>query len=190
MKKITLTALAMLIALAPVHARKKENKKKGKAKTEAPAPAKKPEPKPSISRQGLFNVEKVEKEWYLEIPDSLLGKSLLTTTRYTSTPSSSGQFGGELCNEQVIYFELNNDSTLFIRSQMTVNVADTTQMINKAVSVSNENPIIGAFKIENHKEGRSRIKVTQFLNEDNPLGIHQSLKKFFSLTPICPRRLT
>ena len=187
MKKITLTALAMLIALAPVHARKKDNKKKNKAKTEAPAPAKKPEPKPSISRQGLLNVEKVEKEWYLEIPDSLLGKSLLTTTRYTSTPSSSGQFGGELCNEQVIYFELNNDSTLFIRSQMTVNVADTTQMINKAVIVSNENPIIGAFKIESHKENRSRIKVTQFLNEDNPLGMHQSTKKFFNLTSPQPQ---
>ena len=63
MKKLSLTALAVLIAFAPVHARKKDNKKKNKDKTEVAAPAKKPEPKPSISRQGLFNVEKVEKEW-------------------------------------------------------------------------------------------------------------------------------
>lgn len=168
----------------PVEAKKKDKKKKGKAKTEAAAPApapKKKEVKPSISRKGMLNVEKVGTDWFLEVPDSLLGKDILAVTRYTSTPSSSGKFGGEECNEQVVFFQMNPDSTILLRSRMTINLADSTEAISKAINVSNEHPIIGAFKVEKHKDGMSRIKVTSFLNSDNPLGIMSYYKKSFTL---------
>lgn len=178
MKKVLLLMMAAALIGMPAEAKKKDKKKKGKAKTEAPAPApKKPEPKPSVSRKGMLNVEKVGTEWFMEIPDSLIGKDILAVTRYTSTPSSSGKFGGEECNEQVVFFQMNPDSTLLLRSRMTINVADSTDAISKAVNVSNEHPIIGAFKIEKHKDGLSRIKVTSFLNSDNPLGIMSFYKK-------------
>ena len=184
MKKVLLLLLASAFIGMPVEAKKKEKKKKGKAKTEVPVPApapKKKEAKPSISRKGMMNVEKVGADWFLEVPDSLLGKDILAVTRYTSTPSSSDKFGGEECNEQVVYFEMNPDSTILLRSRMTVNIADSTDAISKAINVSNEAPIIGAFKVEKHKNGLSRIKVTQFLNSDNPLGIMSPYKKAFTL---------
>ncbi|MDE5560990.1 MAG: zinc-dependent metalloprotease [Bacteroidaceae bacterium] len=182
MKKTLLLMMAAALIGMPAEAKKKDKKKKGKAKTEAPAPApKKPETKPSVSRKGMLNVEKVGTEWFMEIPDSLIGKDILAVTRYTSTPSSSGKFGGEECNEQVVFFQMNPDSTLLLRSRMTINVADSTDAISKAVNVSNEHPIIGAFKIEKHKDGMSRIKVTSFLNSDNPLGIMSYYKKSFTL---------
>lgn len=181
MKKLFLLLMATALIGMPVEAKKKKDKKKDKNKTEAPAPQKKKEETPSISRKGMLNVEKVGKEWFLEVPDSLLEKDILAITRYTSTPSSSGQFGGEECNEQVVFFQMNPDSTLLLRSRMTINMADSTQAIAKAVNVSNEHPIIGAFKLEKHKDGRSRIKVTSFLNSDNPMGIHTYMKKAFSL---------
>ena len=181
MKKVLLLFMAAALMGMPVEAKKKD-KKKGKAKTEAPAPApKKKEAKPSISRKGMLNVEKVGTDWFLEVPDSLLGKDILAVTRYTSTPSSSGQFGGEECNEQVVFFQMNPDSTLLLRSRMTINLADSTEAISKAINVSNEHPIIGAFKLEKYKDGKSRIKVTQFLNSDNPLGMMSYVKKSFTL---------
>ncbi len=183
MKKLFLLLMAMALVAMPVEAKKKEKKKKGKkAQTEVPATPKKKEVKPSISRKGMLNVEKVGKDWFLEVPDSLLGKDILAVTRYTSTPSSSGKFGGEECNEQVVFFQLNPDSTLLLRSRMVVNVADSTDAISKAIDVSNEHPIIGAFPLEKSKDkGMMRIKVTSFLNSDNALGIYSREKRSFSL---------
>lgn len=182
MKKLMLMAIALVLAIAPVPARdkdkNKEKKRKGQpAAQQTPAPA-----KPSISRRGMMDVTKVNADWFMEVPDSLLGKDILAITRYTSTPSNTGRFGGEMCNEQVVYFQKGVDGNLLLRSRMTVNVADTTQMINKAVVISNENPIIASFKIESSANKRSKIKMNQFLNDDNALGIHQSLKKSFELT--------
>lgn len=181
MKKLLLLLAAAALMGMPAEAKKKEKKQKGKAKTEVPAAPKKKEAKPSISRKGMLNVEKVGKEWFLEVPDSLLGKDILSVTRYTSTPSNSGQFGGEECNEQVVFFQMNPDSTLLLRSRMTVNVADSTDAISKAINVSNEHPIIAAFPLEKHKDGLMRIKVTSFLNSDHALGMMSYAKKSFSL---------
>ncbi len=185
MKKLLLLLTAIALVGMPVEAKEKDKKKKGKGKTEVPAAPQKKVVKPSISRKGMLNVEKVGKDWFLEVPDSLLGKDILAVTRYTSTPSSSGKFGGEECNEQVVFFQLNPDSTLLLRSRMVVNVADSTDAISKAIDVSNEHPIIGAFTIEKPAKkdttGILRIKVTSFLNSDNALGIYSREKKSFSL---------
>lgn len=206
MKKLLLLLMAAALIGMPTEAKEKEKQQKGKAKTEAPAAPKKKgkkgkgkgkneapapapqkkETKPSISRKGMLNVEKVGKDWFLEVPDSLLGKDMLSVTRYTSTPSNSGQFGGEECNEQVVFFQMNPDSTLLLRSRMTVNVADSTDAISKAINVSNEHPIIAAFPLEKHKDGMMRIKVTGFLNSDHALGMMSYAKRSFSLGPQDP----
>ena len=69
---------------------KKSKKKKGKKdQPQQPQPQAKPQPKPSVERSGMFRVTKVEQDWFFEIPDSLIGRDFLTTTRYTSTPSGS-----------------------------------------------------------------------------------------------------
>ncbi len=190
MKRFLMLFMAAALVGMPVEAKKKDKKKKGKAKTEAQAPApqqQKKELKPSISRKGLLTVEKVGKDWFLEVPDSLLNKDILSVTRYTSTPSNSGKFGGEECNEQVVFFQLNPDSALLLRSRMVVNITDSTNAISKAIDVSNEHPIIAAFPLEKGKnKGMLRIKVTGFLNSDNALGISPYEKKSFTLGPQDP----
>lgn len=174
-----LLALLMVCAL-PVDAKKKKSKKPA-AVPAAPAP--KPAPKPEVDRKGLFNVTKMKGVWYFDIPDSLMGRDFLTTTRYTSTPAGSGKFGGEQLNEQTVYFEQIPDSFIVMRARLLVNYADTTEMINRAITISNENPIIGTFKIEKRVGKASRIKVQQFFNEDNPaLGVTSYTKKNYSMT--------
>ncbi|MCF0198028.1 MAG: zinc-dependent metalloprotease [Bacteroidaceae bacterium] len=189
MKKLLICLLGLALTAAPADAKTHRKKKAEKAKTEAAAKAaeekrKKEEEakRPDIDRPGMFHVTKKKGEWFMEIPDSLLGKEFLTTTRFVSTPAGSGSYGGEQCNEQVVYFELNADSTLLLRSSMQVNRVDSADMISKAVTVSNSNPIIGAFKLEKgDRKNHCKIKVTSFFNDDNALGLPAQAKQSFGL---------
>ena len=179
-KTLALVLCALMLSAVPAEAKLKFKKKQKKAQPTAPAP--KPAPKPDVERKGLFNVTKMKQDWFLEIPDSLMGRDFLTTTRFTTTPAGSGKFGGEQVNEQTVYFDMLPDSVLALRARLLVNYADSTQHINKAITISNENPIIGTFKIESHKDKMMKIKVTQFFNEDNAaLGMTSSAKQGFSL---------
>ncbi|MCR4921430.1 MAG: zinc-dependent metalloprotease [Bacteroidaceae bacterium] len=138
--------------------------------------------KPAVDRPGLFHVTKMKGDWFFEIPDSLIGREFLTTTRFTGTPSNSGKFGGEQVNEQTVYFQKGPDEQMLLRASLLINYADTTQKINRAITISNENPIIGAFKVESHKNNVYKIKVTQFFNQDNPaLGLPQNAKQQYGL---------
>ena len=195
-KYISLLLAATMLVGTPVLAKDKQEKpkteqkskekkklfgKKKKGQAEAPKDSAKVE-KPSIDRNGLFHVTKMKNDWFFEIPDSLIGREFLTTVRYTSTPAGIGKFGGEQVNQQTVYFQVAPDDQLLLRSRLFINVADTAQNINRAITISNENPIIGAFKVESHKNNTYKIKVNQFFNQDNPaIGLPKSVKDGFSL---------
>ena len=163
----------------PKDTKKGKRHKKGQ---QAAEPQKPQEEKPSVDRAGLFHVTKVKNDWYFTVADSLIGRQFLTTTRYTTTPSGSGVFGGEQVNEQTVYFERGADDQMLLRADLIINVADSTQKISRAIRISNENPIIGSFKIESHKDGAYKIKVTPFFNQDNSaLGLPQYVKQQYGL---------
>jgi len=181
-KSITLRAVALaaftfgLLGATPATAKKKDKKK-----VEAPAP--KPAPKPSVDRDGLFHVTKMKNDWFFVVPDSLMGRDFLTTSRFTSTPAGSGKFGGEQFNEQTVYFEMIPDSMIVMRARLLVNYSDSTNNISKAITISNENPIIGTFKIEKREKNGFKLKMTQFFNEDNAaLGLDAGAKKQYNIT--------
>ena len=64
----------------------------------------KPQTKESVMR-GLFNVVKSGGDWYFEIPDSIVGRRLLTTIRFTNAPAGTKKYGGEMLGEQTVYWE-------------------------------------------------------------------------------------
>lgn len=175
MKYLSLLLAALIMSATPSFAKKKKKEKEQKADTTAVV-------KHDIDRDGLFHVQKDKNEWFFLIPDSIIGRQILTTTRYTSTPASSGKFGGEQVNEQTVYFQVAPDDQLLLRSNLIINVADTTENINRAITISNENPIIGSFKVEEHKNNVYKIKVTGFFNQDNTaLALPQHVKKQYEL---------
>ena len=91
MKRTIIVALAALVLL-PVPADAglfKKKKKKAPAATEAPKPAPKKEKRPAPV-EGLFNVQHFKEDWFFQIPDSLLGRPFLSTTRFISTPVNLG----------------------------------------------------------------------------------------------------
>ena len=175
MRKLLLLSLCLLLAMAPADARKRRKDKKA---DEQPA-------RKETRQEGLFTVVKSGEDWFFEVPDSLLGRRILATVRYTSTPAATMKYGGEMVNQQTLYWELAPEDKLLLRADMMVNVADSTQAIERAVLISNENPIIGLFKIEGKTDGRYKIKVTSFLGEDNTaLGLPASVKQSMGLTAL------
>lgn len=199
-KFVSILFAVTLLTATPAVAREKKEKAKTeqKAQSKKSGKSKKGQPqtapqdsakveKPSVDREGLFHVTKEKNDWFFQIPDSLLGRQFLTTTRFTSTPAGSGKFGGEQVNEQTVYFQKGVDEQLLLRANLIINVADSTDNINRAITISNENPIIGSFKIESHKDGKYKIKVTQFFNQDNAaIALPQNAKKQYELQGMIP----
>ena len=179
MKKLLLLALSFSLLLSPVEARKKKTQAGVENKAKPAAAAK--------TSEGLFTVTKNGANWFFEIPDSLIGRRFLVTVRYASTPANTGKYGGEMTNEQTVYWEQAPDNKLLLRAELLINTADSTDAINRAILISNENPIIGAFNIEGQQGKKYKINVTQFFNDDNPaLGVSRWDKQSFGLSSLLP----
>ena len=117
-------------------------------------------------KPGLFGVAQNEKDWYLEVPDSLLGRRFLTVTRYVSITPGAGEYGGEEVNENMLYWEKAPNGNLLLRADIVNIRADEDQIIYKAVKVSSENPIVASFKPEKGGEKATRIKVNSLFEGD------------------------
>jgi len=190
MKRILIMALAALVLLpAPADARLFK-KKKNAAKTAAAAQPQKKEKRPA-PKEGLFNVQKFKEDWYFQIPDSLLGRPILTTTRFVATPVNMGVYGGELVSSNVLYFEKREEQVL-LRALAYDATADSTDQIHQALVASTENPIIASFKVDKesgdtiHRHHTS-IKMTDFLKGDNIItGFSNQAKERYRIAGLKP----
>ena len=128
MKKALLLMLAAgLIVAVPADARKK------KKKTDKTTAVAKPK---DVTRQGLFNVTKSGDNWFFEVPDSLVGRKFLTTTRFTATPANCGKFAGEQVNQQTVYWEkAPSGKTLLLRADLLVE-GDTVRIFSVHLQTS------------------------------------------------------
>ena len=117
--------------------------------------------------QGLFSVAQNEKDWYLEIPDTLLGRRLLAVTRYAANTMGAGVYGGEEVNDVMLYWEKAPTGNLLLRVDVVNVEAPQADAIAQAVRVSSENPIVASFKPEkNASAGTTRIKVNTLFEGD------------------------
>lgn len=174
-----LLLLAGTIGFSPSIARDKKAKQPALTAQQAPVA--------TTTQKGLFTVTKAGSDWFFTIPDSLLNREILATVRFTSTPANTGKYGGELVNEQTVYFQKAPDGKMLLRSRLLINKADSVDNINRAITISNEDPIIAAFKIENLANKASKIKVGSFFLEDNvALGPDRMQKTQMGLQALLP----
>ena len=119
-------------------------------------------------KSGLFGVAQNEKDWYFEIPDSLLGRRILAVTRFVSNTPGASEYGGEEVTEAMIYWEKAVNGNLLLRADVLNIAAEAGDDIEKAVNVSSENPIVASIKPEStSSEGTTRVKVTSLFEGDN-----------------------
>lgn len=167
--KLTLLSSILVLFLFSCSATKSKKKTTNKAKTETVASdakktdAKK-EPKPykkvidstAVTQDGLIDVHKVGEKYLFEISDSLIGKEIMTITRYSKTPAGGGIFGGEEVNRQVVRFEKGQNNTILLRSiTYVIMTPDEDKPITKSVKNSNADPIIGIYDILAYKKDKS-----------------------------------
>lgn len=178
MKRFFILGLFLCFILnMPLSAKKKKQAPPVKKEIRTPA------------REGLFNVQHWKDKYYFQIPDSLLGRLFMVTTRYVSTPVDAGLYGGELANEQVLYFEKNGKQIL-LRDKMYDVRADSADAIYKAVLNSTEDPIMASVKIDStikSKDGALlySIDVTSWFNGDqNVFSLSNAAKDRMGLSGI------
>ena len=170
-KSLTLLASMLLVCITSVYAPlagAQKNQKKAETDTTKTAPVL------EFSR-GLFAVSQQDKDWYFEIPDSLLGRRILAVTRYVTNTPGASEYGGEEINESMVYWEKAINGNLLLRADVLTIKSDEDQAISKAVEVSSENPIIASFKPEKDASaGNTRVKVSSLFEDDTQI---------FSFTP-------
>lgn len=133
-------------------------------------------PPAAVTKNGLFTVHQVGEKWYFEIPDSLLNRLLLSVTRFVSAPANPRFFGGEVANQQVVYWEKAGKKML-LRAYSIRSSADGKGEIRKAVAVNNACPIVACFPIEAERNSCSLIEITELVEKDIPaFSIRPALK--------------
>lgn len=98
--------LALTLCAAPAQARKKKNE----------TPPAKVEKKAPIAK-GFFGVQREKDDVFFVIPDSLLRRPMLVTTRFISTPAGAQVYGGELAGSKMLTWERHNNQ-LLLRAEM------------------------------------------------------------------------
>ncbi len=168
-KKLTLLSCLVVFSFSNDLMAQSKKKDKKKASTEKVMPeAKKPdskkEPKPykkvidstAVTQKGLIDVHKVADKYLFEISDSLIGKEIMTITRYSKTPAGGGIFGGEEINRQVVRFEKGQNNTIILRSiTYVIMTPDEDKPITQSVKNSSADPIIGIYDILAYKKDAS-----------------------------------
>jgi len=122
--------------------------------------------------EGLFTVRHIEKDWYFEVPEQMLGKLLLTVTRFTSVPQGFSMYGGEEIQRNAVFFELHDEKTMFLRSYAHSIDAPANSKIEELVRTASVSPIMYKFDVvgRNPETKALLINVTKLFETDTKIG--------------------
>lgn len=142
--------------------------KSGADTTKGPKPYKLVITSRAKTQQGLITVHKIDEKYFFEIPDSLLGRDIMTVTRFSKTAAGGWIFGGEEVNRQMVRWEKGLNDKIFLRSvTMVITSPDSTKPLFQAVENSSEDPIVAAFDIKAfRKDTSSVIDITSYFSGD------------------------
>ena len=120
-------------------------------------------------REGLFTVRHIKNDWYLEIPDSLLGRIMLAVTRFASVPQEFKMVTGEEVNRSAVYFEQYGDKTIFLREYVQSQYAKPENRIAISLKQSTTDPIVWKFDVigRNPETHAQLINITKWLMGEN-----------------------
>ena len=112
---------------------------------------------------GLFRVRHIEDKYYFEVPDSILGRMILSVSRFTAVPQNFGKYAGEEVNNLTFYFEQRDTAQLLMRQYVLSQIATDGDNIQRTLEQSTINPIIMALKVI----GRNEAKDAQMVEVTN-----------------------
>ena len=122
-------------------------------------------------RDGLFTVRHIKDDWYLEVPDSLLGRMMLAVTRFSSVPQNFKLVSGEEVNHSAIYLEQHGTKTLLMREYVRSQYAREDHHIGSSLERSVADPIVYKFEVigRNPQTRAQLVNITKWLMTDNKI---------------------
>jgi len=150
---------------------KKAEKKEGKKEEKKESEYEKLMKKGGTVMDGMFRVRHIEDKYYFEVPDSMLGRYVLSVTRFTAVPQGFGQFAGEEITHCTVYFEQRDTTQLLLRQYVLSHLADEDDNISRTLEQSTVDPIVMSFKVIGRNEAKdaSLVEVTNLFKSDNNL---------------------
>ena len=121
------------------------------------------------TNHGMYTVRHIKDDWYFEVPDSLLGRLILTVTRFKEVPQGFKLISGEEVNRSVLYWDKYDDKSLLLREYVKSQFVNEKDQLYPALERSTIDPIIAKFDVAgvNPDTKASLINVTKFLLADN-----------------------
>ena len=122
--------------------------------------------------EGLFTVRHIKDDWYLEVPDSLLGRMMLAVTRFASVPQGFKLLSGEEVNHSAVYLEQYGQKNLLMREYVRSQFAKEDARIGESLQRSVNDPIVYKFEVigRNPQTNGQLINVTKWLMSDNKIS--------------------
>ena len=120
---------------------------------------------------GMFTVRHIKDNWYLEVPDSLLGRMMLAVTRFANVPQGFKLISGEEVNHSVIYLEQYGEKRLLMREYVQSLFARPGDHIAISLQQSVNNPIVNSFDVigRNPDTHAQLIDITKWVLSDNKI---------------------
>ena len=157
----------------------------------------------AITSNGFFSAHKVNDHYFLEIPDSLLGRDVLVVNRIVKAPAGASAarmlfgglftYAGDEISHSIVRFEQLTEDRIFLRTvSFSERSADSSANgLYQSLLNNNVQPIQAAFPIKTVNEGTKAkvIDLTDFINSDNTvLYFAAGLKEFLSISTPAPER--
>lgn len=158
------------------------------APTTGPKPYKQVITNKAKTDNGLFKVHNVEDRYFFEIPDSLLGREILTVNRISKAAAGNRAsmigYGGDHIGDNVISFEKGPANKIFLKAiSFSERSADTTEQgLYRSLKNSNIQPLVASFEIKAFQDSASKVKtsvidMTDYINGDNDIFFFEANAK-------------
>ena len=118
---------------------------------------------------GLFNIYKTKTaSYYMEVPDSMLGRDMLIAARVVSISDNSKISAGQMRTNPILIYFSRRDKYLFINQPTGISYADPKDPISASLARNNVTPVALSFDItsRNDKNDASLIDVTKFFSSE------------------------
>jgi hypothetical protein len=143
----------------------------GGARATGPKPYRQVITSRAVTDSGGITVHHDGDKWYLELPDSLLGRDFLLVGRIAAVPPNFGGFlpAGVSVQERMVKWERTRDRVM-LRAVSTDAVADDSLPIARSVASNYMGAILGAFPVQAYTPDSASvvIDVTDFFGGDTP----------------------
>ena len=131
--------------------------------------------------EGMFKIFKKKQKVYFEIPQRLLDKEMLLSSRLTATSNNTDVSGGEMPLHPLLVKFTRDDEQVYLHRLSPLNQCDPMSPIYQSLQRNNVEPIMEAFKIvcENADSTGIVIDVSFFFCSDQ-----KELSPFKPRTPL------